>query len=83
MCSSCNEQGQLVTCVCVRVNLDRAAYERTFGHRCGGNLNDAYVTMPDIPTYFRGRWEKMCGRCLSRIVPLHLAVMQKKYDLVR
>ena len=39
--------------------------------------------LPDIPTYLQGQWERMCGRCQSRVLPLHVGVMQKKYETVR
>ena len=35
--------------------------------KCGGNLNDAYVAMPDIPIYFNVRGEcavDVCGCCV-------------------
>ncbi len=50
---------------------------------CGGNLNDAYVSLPDIPRYFQGLWEKVASNCQSRVLPLHIGVMQKKFDTVR
>ena len=46
-------------------------------------VQDTFVAMPDIPTYFKGMWEKTCGRCQSLLLPLHIAVLQKKHDLVR
>ncbi len=92
----------------------------------GGNLNNAWVLLPDIPTYLQGlvraggrpprsclqalargpcqhlgrpgqgphrlrppcarvrpQWEKQLGRCKSRVAPLHVAVVGKKYDTVR
>eukprot|EP00798_Chlamydomonas_sp_ICE-L_P013937 gene13937-19871_t len=51
--------------------------------RCAGNLNDSYVALPDIPTYLQGQWEKMAGNCRSKVLPLHVGVMQKKLDTVR
>eukprot|EP00798_Chlamydomonas_sp_ICE-L_P011941 gene11941-15050_t len=51
--------------------------------RCAGNLNDSYVALPDIPTYLQGQWEKMAGNCRSKVLPLHVGVMQKKLETVR
>ncbi|GAX81813.1 hypothetical protein CEUSTIGMA_g9241.t1 [Chlamydomonas eustigma] len=51
--------------------------------KCGGNLNDAYVAMPDIPKYLQGQWERMCCRCESRVLPIHIGVMQKRFETVR
>ena len=51
--------------------------------KCGGNLNGAFVAMPDIPIYFQGQWERMCGRTQSRVMPLHIGVMQKRFETVR
>ncbi|KAG2440992.1 hypothetical protein HXX76_003845 [Chlamydomonas incerta] len=51
--------------------------------RCGGDLNNSWVWLPDIPTYFQGQWEKQLGRCQSRVPPLHVVICSKKYDLVR
>eukprot|EP00798_Chlamydomonas_sp_ICE-L_P010358 gene10358-8295_t len=51
--------------------------------RCAGNLNDSYVALPDIPTYLQGQWEKMAGKCRSKVLPLHVGVMQKKFETVR
>jgi hypothetical protein len=39
--------------------------------------------MQDIPVYFQGQWERMCGRTLSRILPIHIGVMQKRFETVR
>eukprot|EP00798_Chlamydomonas_sp_ICE-L_P009350 gene9350-16473_t len=50
---------------------------------CAGNLNDSYVALPDIPTYLQGQWEKMAGNCRSKVLPLHVGVMQKKLETVR
>ncbi|PNH07633.1 hypothetical protein TSOC_005893 [Tetrabaena socialis] len=50
---------------------------------CGGNINAAWVWLPDIPTYFQGLWEKQLGRCNSRCTPVHVAICAKKHDLVR
>ncbi|KAG2496092.1 hypothetical protein HYH03_005695 [Edaphochlamys debaryana] len=51
--------------------------------RCGANLNNAWVFLPDIPTYFQGLWEKQLGKCHSRVTPLHVGICQKKYDTVK
>ena len=51
--------------------------------QCAGNLNDSYVAMQDIPVYFQGMWERMCGRTQSRILPIHIGVMQKRFETVR
>ncbi|PNH11118.1 Ankyrin-1 [Tetrabaena socialis] len=50
---------------------------------CGGNINNAWVWLPDIPTYFQGLWEKQLARCRSRCTPLHVAICAKKHDLVK
>jgi hypothetical protein len=53
-------------------------------HMCGGDLNAAPVFLPDIPTYFRSMWQKQAGRCMSTVMPLHLAIMHRsKYDLIK
>jgi hypothetical protein len=31
----------------------------------------------------QGQWERMCSRCESRVLPLHIGVMQKRYETVR
>lgn len=52
--------------------------------QCGGNLNTARVYLPDVPIYFNGLWEKMqVGKTECKVVPLHLAVLHKDYDLVK
>ncbi|GFR45476.1 hypothetical protein Agub_g6877 [Astrephomene gubernaculifera] len=50
---------------------------------CGANPNNAFVWLPDIPTYFNGMWEKQVGRCRSVVGPLHVAIAGKKYASVR
>ncbi|KAG2450455.1 hypothetical protein HYH02_004957 [Chlamydomonas schloesseri] len=52
-------------------------------HKCGANLNNCWVWLPDIPAYFQGQWEKQLGRCNSRVPPLHVALCSKKFDLVK
>ena len=51
--------------------------------KCGGNINDAHVALADIPVYFQGLWEKMCSRTRSRVMPIHIGVLQKRYETVR
>ncbi len=52
--------------------------------KCGGKLNDTFVRTQDIPTYFMGQWKRiMCGRTQSRVLPLHIAVLHKRFESVR
>lgn len=41
------------------------------------------VFLPDIPTYLSGLWEKDVGRCQAVVRPLHVAVLTKRFDMVR
>ena len=42
-----------------------------------------FSLLPLCNTHAQGLWEKMCSRCRSRVLPLHVGVMQKKFDTVR
>jgi len=51
--------------------------------RCCASINNAWVYLPDIPAYFCGIWEKQAAKCLSRVNPLHLAVLHRRFELVK
>lgn len=51
--------------------------------KLGAPLNASWVYMPDIPTYFKGYWGNTGGRTETIALPLHLAVLTEKTDLVR
>ncbi|KAG1663027.1 hypothetical protein FOA52_005718 [Chlamydomonas sp. UWO 241] len=51
--------------------------------KCAGNLNDSFVSMSDIPIYFQGLFEKMASRTRAKVYPLHIGILQKKFNSVR
>lgn len=41
------------------------------------------IALKSSPICITGMWERMCGRTQSRVLPLHLGVMQKRFETVR
>ncbi len=46
-------------------------------------IQAAWVYMPEVPAYFGGLMEAQAVKTLSRINPLHIAVLHRRFELVK
>lgn len=51
--------------------------------KLAGNLDTARVWLPDVPIYMQGLFQKQAGRTECKVVPLHLAVLMKRFGLIK